>query len=126
MVMCNGCTDWFHENCIRTSNASHNLADPQFHADVIPGIPVADDIDSHDFFCARCVGEMLWIPGAYRKYIYVEPAEGTAGDQTIAIGQKRDATDGCPVANAVIPEKFPYHIFLTEAWFSEKCACESC
>jgi hypothetical protein len=81
---------------------------------VIPETP--EDVDSYDFFCNRCVNRMLFLPSAYHKYIYY----------TDPPALKRAQPDECPVAQMASFEKFPYHIFMSEPWFKEKCECANC
>lgn len=111
MYMCVNCQDWFHSECIQISNDCHNHS--THRAENIPGIP-EDCISQYYFLCCSCVKSFKFIPAAYIEFIY------------FTSGVKRSRAEGCPLANKDCEQEYPYHIFISKDWVSQKCACENC
>jgi len=112
MFMCVGCQDWFHSTCVQSANNSHNLADKEFHQTTIPQVPL-ENLEEFFFVCEKCLQNWLYIPSAYKEYIYTEETS------------KRNRVDECPVKTSEFP-KFPYHVFVKLTWLDERCKCSSC
>mmetsp|Transcript_14027 Transcript_14027/g.26264 ORF Transcript_14027/g.26264 Transcript_14027/m.26264 type:complete len:369 (+) Transcript_14027:216-1322(+) len=116
MSMCVGCSDWFHTKCIKTANNSHCFAQVEDHQTYVPSVP--SESEHYFMVCAACIRSVLYLPSAYRCYIY--------HDEEILGKRLREESNECIVKRSEPLTAFPYHSFINKDWFEARCLCESC